>query len=91
MKGLFFSSLSEQIGFALLHSLWQALIGVLFMLLISRLVNVKYSSLRYWLYTGIMGLVFAVNIFTFSNQILGQGGVHEFNMVANLVNSIGTI
>ncbi len=70
MKDLFFSSLSEQIGFTLLHSLWQGIIGVVVILVVSRIVGARYSTLRYWLFVSVMLMVLVANIFTFSNQIL---------------------
>ena len=72
MKDLFFSSLSEHIGFALLHSLWQGIIGVVLVVLISRLIGAKFAALRYWLFVSTLLLVLMANIFTFSNQILSS-------------------
>jgi beta-lactamase regulating signal transducer with metallopeptidase domain len=82
MKDLFFSSLSEHIGFTLMHSLWQGIIGVVLIIMISRFVSAKYSTLRYWLFVSIMLMVLIANIFTFSNQILGSTLINGDNPVS---------
>ena len=84
MKDLFFSSLSEQIGFTLLHSLWQGIIGVVLILLVSRIVGAKYSTLRYWLFVSVMLMVIVANIFTFSNQILEPNLNQDTNLNTGL-------
>ena len=84
MKNLFFSSLSEHIGFTLLHSLWQAMIGVILIILISRLISSKYSTLRYWLFVSVMLIVFVANLITFSNQILMPTSNNESNYGSSL-------
>lgn len=84
MKDLFFSSLSEQIGFTLLHSLWQGIIGVVVILVVSRIVGARYSTLRYWLFVSVMLMVLVANIFTFSNQILGPNLNHGTNLDTGL-------
>jgi beta-lactamase regulating signal transducer with metallopeptidase domain len=61
MRDFFYSSWSEVIGFSLIHSLWLGLIGIVIVILISRLVNQQYSALRYWLYVVIMMIVILVN------------------------------
>jgi hypothetical protein len=65
MKNLFFSSLSEHIGFALLHSLWQGIIGVVLVVVISRLIGAKFAALRYWLFVSTLLLVLMANILPF--------------------------
>ena len=70
MKEFFNSTLSESVGITLLHSLWQGLLGVIIILIVSRLIGGKHSSLRYWLFVGVFLLVFVANIFTLNSQLL---------------------
>ena len=89
MKELFFSSLSEQIGFTLLHSLWQGIAGVILIILLSQLISTKYSTLRYWLFVGVMMLVFVANLITFSNQILKSNSFNESSPITSLTETLG--
>jgi bla regulator protein BlaR1 len=89
MKNLFFSTLSEHIGFTLLHSLWQGMIGVILIILVSRLVSSKYSTLRYWLFVSVMLIVFVANLITLSNHILRSTGTIESNPVTSLAKTLG--
>ena len=88
MKDLFFSSFSEQIGFTLLHSLWQGIIGVVLILGISRIINTKYSSLRYWLFVSVMLLVFTANLFTFSSYITNSQLAEEANPIISFTRTL---
>ena len=88
MRGLFFSSLSEQIGFTLLHSLWQGVIGVVIMMVISRIVPAKHATIRYWMFVTVMLTVFVANIFTFSSQIRGSNATTEMLPPIGLTESL---
>ena len=91
MKDLFFSSLSEHIGLTLLHSLWQGMIGVVLIIIVSRVVAAKYSTLRYWLFVAVMLSVFSVNIFTLINQVTVFNSGQETQLANRLTESLGAI
>lgn len=62
MRDIFYSSWSEAIGYTLIHSLWLGLAGLVLVILISRFVDQKLSTIRYWSFVGILMLVFIANI-----------------------------
>ena len=62
MIDLIYSEFFSTLGITLLHSLWQAGLALLLVLVLSRAMRKQKAALRYWLNVSVLGLFLLINI-----------------------------